>query len=237
VIDTHCHLLPGLDDGPRTIEESLDLARMLAQSGVHHILCTPHYSSMFPTSHDDAESRLRDVRARLAETPLGLEISLAAEVAPATAATAPPEELLRRSIGRRFLLVEVLPDSQPVPLAAVVDRAGELGLKVIFGHPERCRALQRRPGLFDEFRADGALVQVVAPSLIGRWGPEVQAAAWRLVDTGRADLIGSDSHGTARRRPHLGEAARLVTDRLGGAVLDQLTRLKPKLVLEGTPAV
>ncbi len=234
MIDTHCHLLPGLDDGPPDMVEALALARCLLDDGVEHVLCTPHYSPRFPTSLGAAEARLRDLRSALAAAGLDLDVSLAAEVAPAHVATATVEELARRSFGGRYLVVEALPDVGPLFFELVVERLQPAGLLPVFAHPERCRALHRRPGLVDEVRRAGALVQIVAPSLAGRWGTDVANAAWRLVNTGRADLLASDAHGAGRRRPHLRTAAEQVAERLGTNVAAELTVHQPKHVLAGT---
>lgn len=233
MIDTHCHLLPGLDDGPKNEKDALDLARALIAQNVAHVLCTPHYSRLFHTSHDDASERLSELSAGLRSSGLPLELSLAAEVDPGHSVSAPLEELARRAIAKRFLLVEVLPSTQPSFFAAVHERIRPAGLVPIFGHPERSRAVQRHPGVLDPLRRDGALVQVVAPSLLGRWGGAVATTAWRLVDTGRADLLGSDAHGPRRRRAHLLEACELVEERLGPAVVSELTESRPGLVLAG----
>jgi protein-tyrosine phosphatase len=233
LIDTHCHLLPGLDDGPKNKREALDLARSLVAQGVTGVLCTPHYSRLFHTSHTEASGRFAELTIGLLSSGLPLEVSLAAEVDPAHSVSAPLEELARRAIAGRFLLVEVLPDSPPSFFAAVYERIQAASLVPIFGHPERSRAVQRHPDVLDPLRRDGALVQVVAPSLLGRWGEEVAAAAWRLVDTGRADLLASDAHGPRRRRAHLLEAYELVEERLGSAVGTELTETKPRLVLAG----
>ena len=235
MIDTHCHLLPGLDDGPLNDRDSLELARLLADQGVRRVLCTPHYSAMFPTKHAEAVERLRRLDPVLRSAGLELETSVAAEVGPGYAASAPIDEVLERSIDRRYVLVEVLPDSSPSALLTVHERLREQELEVVFGHPERAHALQRRPGALDSLRAEGALLQVVAPSLVGRWGPAVEHAAWRLVDTGRADLLASDAHGASRRRPHLRRACDLIEERLGAAVVEELTERKPQLVLGGGP--
>lgn len=233
MIDTHCHLLPGLDDGPPTQADALDLARRLAADGVSRVLCTPHYSAQFPTSHADAEARLSALRSELADACIRLEPALAAEVSPGYAVSVSPDDLARRSIAGRYVVVEVLADTPPPFFAAVLERLTEAGLAVIFAHPERCRALQRHAGLVDGIRRRGALLQVVAPSLLGRWGKEVAALAWRLVDTGRADLLGSDAHGVRRRSVHLGEAAALVRERLGDAAVSELTERRPASVLAG----
>jgi protein-tyrosine phosphatase len=233
LIDTHCHLLPRLDDGPRTEEESLALARELAAQGVRRVLCTPHFSGMFPTVHADAVGRLHSLQSLLESAGIRLETSLAAEIGPAAAISVPLEELLERSIDGRFAVIEVLADSPPPSLAAIFERLRDAGVGTVFAHPERCRAVQRRPGLLDPFRNEGALLQIVAPSLVGRWGPDAEAAAWRLVDTGRADLLASDAHGPSRRRPHLRTACTLIAARLGETVVEELTEVKPRLLLDG----
>jgi protein-tyrosine phosphatase len=236
MIDTHCHLLPGLDDGPGSEAEALELARRLVDQGVRRVLCTPHYSSLFPTDHARARERHHALAPRLREGDIGLETSLAAEIGPGFAASAPLEELLARTIDGRFALIEVLPETSPTSLLAIRERFDDAGVRIILGHPERCRALYGRPALVDPLRADGVLLQVVAPSLIGRWGPDVEASAWRLVDTGRADLLGSDAHGARRRRPHLRAACELIEQRLGPEVVAELTERRPQAVLDAGDA-
>ena len=230
MIDTHCHLLPGLDDGPGSLGEAVSLARSLTADGIQRVVCTPHYSPQFPTSHADAVAGLRALRAELAG--LGLETALAAEVSPGYAVSAPLDELRVRSLGGRFVVCEALADSQPAFFESALARLAEAALVPIFAHPERCRAVQRRIGLVDWARKRGALVQVVAPSLLGRWGGATSATAWRLIDTGRADLLASDAHGTRRRSVHLREAAALVTERLGAAVAATLTERRPAELLD-----
>ena len=233
MIDTHCHLLPGLDDGPRNEAEALELARGLAAQGVRRVLCTPHFSAMFPTVHSESVERLRAFQPFLEAAGVRIDTSVAAEIGPAAAVSTPMEQLLERSIAGRWVLVEALAETSPASLAAIFERLRDAGVGTIFGHPERCRAVQRKPGILDPLREDGAMLQLVAPSLVGRWGPDTEATAWRLVDTGRADLLGSDAHGAKRRRPHLRAACRLIEERLGAAVVEELTEIKPRLVLDG----
>jgi len=233
MIDTHCHLLPGLDDGPVDEDDAVELARALVEQGVTDVICTPHYAGMFPTRHSDALQRHESLRARLDADGVPLRTTVAAEVGPGYAASQPQEELQARSIGGRYLLVEVIPDTPLTFLELAHNRLGEMGLLPVFGHPERCRALRKGVGVFDSLRADGALVQVVAPSLIGRWGKDAEATAWRLVDTGRADLLASDAHSSRRRRPYLRHAADLIAERLGEQLVDELTRRHPAALLNG----
>ena len=231
MIDTHCHLVPGVDDGPKTSEESIALARSLVAEGIERVVCTPHFSSFFPTEHDDAARRLDELRGDLEV--LGLTATLAAEVSPGHAVSEPLGDLQARSIGGRYLVVEALHDTPAAFFEALFSRLEPVGLLPVVAHPERCRALQRGNALVDWIRRQGGVLQVVAPSLIGRFGAETAETAWKLVDTGRAGLLASDAHGTRRRSVRLREATDLVRRRLGDAFAADLTEHQPALVLAG----
>lgn len=236
MIDTHCHLLPGLDDGPKSMEEAITLARDLVGDGVSRVVCTPHYSRAFPTDHDQAVALLGELRSALGEAAVDLHLHLGAEIAPALVSSAALPELRRRSICGRYLVIEMLSDSPSTLLGLAASRARDSGLTPIFAHPERCRAVQRHPTLIEEARAEGALVQVVAPSLIGRWGRAVAVAAWSLIGAGWVDLLGSDAHGARRRRVHLAEAAELVAERLGAEPARNLVETNPARLLGAVDA-
>lgn len=230
MIDTHCHLLFALDDGPATVEGSVELAAELVAEGVETVLCTPHFSDLFPTSHEDATRRQAELRPALDAAGVELRVELAAEIGPHFALRAPLEELMARSIGGRFLIVEVQPETPLAFFEGATGRVSELGLTPIFAHPERCRAVWRRPRALAAPRESGALVQIVAPSLTGSWGGGAARTAWTLLGGGLVDLLGSDAHGPSRP-PELAEAVRLVTDRLGGEVATELTKRGPARLL------
>ena len=233
MIDTHCHLLPGLDDGPADEGEALGLARALVADGVRTVVCTPHLSARFPVEHDDASRAAELLRARLDAERIPLALELTAEVDPLAAYDAPLEELTRRALAGRFVLVEVTRDVSAPFFPAIADRLAPAGLAPVFAHPERSRAIQRSPAPLADARAAGAVVQIVAPSLLGRWREAVEECAWRLVEEGLADLLASDAHGVARRRVHLAEAARAVARRHGAAAAEALTQANPASVLAG----
>lgn len=233
MIDTHCHLLPDLDDGPATEAEALELAGAIARDGATFVLCTPHYSQRHPTVHGRAVERVTALARSLKDFGIVLEVGVAAEVSPGHAVSAPLEELAARSIAGRFLLVEVQSDCPVGFFAAVEHRLSGAGLIPIFAHPERCRAVQRHPSILAPDRRNGSLVQVVAPSVTGGFGRVVGGVAWRLLEAGAVDLLASDAHGLEKRRSHLREAADLVARRLGEKVSRALTDRNPALVLEG----
>jgi protein-tyrosine phosphatase len=237
VIDTHCHLLPGLDDGPASVADSVRLAHMLADEGASKVLCTPHYSARYPTPVHRARERLERVRGDLADIGVPLELELAAEVGADLAVRAPSEELHARAIAGRFLLVELVSGlPRGTPEAVVARLAGE-GLTVVFAHPERWLARFGRVDLLDDLRAEGAWLQVVVPSLVGSSRPEIWEAGWELVVSGRADLVGSDAHRAGGRRVRLRGLADLLDARCGEARREELLDHAPaRLLAEVAPS-
>jgi protein-tyrosine phosphatase len=236
VIDTHCHLLPGVDDGPRTLADALALGRELVGQGVETVVATPHWSRAFPTTRDAATAAAELLREALEEEALPLTVAVAAELTEVVALTAPLEEIRQRSIDGRAVVVELLPDSLPAQTAAVVARLSAAGMTPVLAHPERSRAVQAGAAVLDALRAEGALVQLVAPSLTGRYGEQVRATSWELLLTARVDLLASDAHDCAGRGCELGAAGALVAELMGPEALDELTGTAPGRLL-GAPTV
>lgn len=235
MIDTHCHLLPGLDDGPPDPAAARALAVQLVRQGISQVVCTPHVSRRYPVERAQATTAVQQLRVDFDRAGISLGLHLAAEVTPERVLQAGAAPLQFRAISGRFLLVEVVQSTQLATLALVQTTLALSQLTPVFGHPERCRAVQRRPDALRALRDDGALVQVVAPSLLGRWGPEASATAWQLIDQGLVDLLASDAHGALRRRPHLREAADLVAERFGDDTRTALTERTPRRLLEDDP--
>jgi tyrosine-protein phosphatase YwqE len=101
----------------------------------------------------------------------------------------------------------------------------------VLAHPERCLAIQKHPALLDEARLDGALVQIVGPSLFGQGPSAISSAAWGLIDAGRADLLASDAHREYSSRVQMGPIGDLVRQRYGEAALEALTITNPRRLL------
>ena len=232
MIDTHCHLLPRIDDGPKTENDAVRLARRLRDEGVTIVVCTPHFSDRWPTPTLIAQERHKELRRALEIVGVDLVTTVAAEVSVGRALETPLARLRVRAIGGRFLLVELVRDTAPDAFYAVLERLFAGRLVPIFAHPERCRAVQHDPSLLDGARSRGALVQVVAPSLAGRWGDAVWRAAWSLVETGVADLLASDAHVDGSGMPPFAAVAALVAARCGDERREALTMTGPARLLE-----
>jgi protein-tyrosine phosphatase len=235
VIDTHCHLLPGLDDGPASEADCVRLARALSEEGVTRVLCTPHYSRRYPTALQAARDRLARIRYDLAAVGVALRLDLAAEVSPELALRAPIAELAPRAVAGRFLLVELVSRLPPGIPSAIAERLAAEGLEPVFAHPERWLAGRGRVDLLDDLRSRGAWLQVVVPSLVGSSSPEIWETAWELVTTGRADLVGSDAHRAGGRRVQLRGLADLLDARCGEERREELLEGGPARLLAGLP--
>lgn len=196
VIDLHAHILPGLDDGVRTLDEAGALARAAAAAGVTAIAATPHVRDDYPTSASEMEAGVDSVRRRLAETGVRVEVLTGGEVSLDRLERLAPEQLARFSLAGsgRYLLVEFPYYGWPLALEAQIRRLRSAGLIPLLAHPERNQDVQRAPERLERALRTGALVQVTIDSLAGTFGRRARKAAERLLDLGFVHVLASDAH-------------------------------------------
>lgn len=232
MIDLHNHLLPGLDDGAPDLATALALARLAEQSGVTHLVCTPH---ILPGRYDNTRAGIAEARqafaAAVAAAGLALQVAAAAEVRfgaelmQAVADEALP--FLGHWQGRRVLLLE-FPDGA-IPFAAERLTAWLLERDIVplLAHPERNKGVLHAPARLQAFLDQGCLLQVTAASLSGRFGPAVQRLAEDLLQAGAVAVLASDAHNVAHRPPAL-DVGRACAERLvGAAQAERLVRHTP----------
>ena len=232
MIDLHSHILPGLDDGARSLDESVAIAEAAVAAIAVMPSATPHVRGDYPTTPEAMEERLAAVRAALAERAIPLELVGGGEIAVDQLGALSPEALRRLTLGGggRYLLVEVPYAGWPLDLR---DRLFELqvgGVTPILAHPERSAELRAAPERLRELVEAGAFVQVTAASLEGRAGSRVRAAAAAFVRDGLAHLIASDAHAPDVRGVGMSAAARAVDDERLAA---WLTEEVPAAILKG----
>jgi protein-tyrosine phosphatase len=217
MIDLHCHVLPGLDDGPPTLADSLALCRTAAETGTTTMVATPHVSAEWPRNSPlviaAGVSRLADA---LREEGVALEIVNGAEVALTSAALLSDEELGSYHLGAGpWLLIECPRSASAAGFDRILFSLQERGHGIVLAHVERCPAFLREPEALEGFVAAGMLGSITAGALIGRFGRTVQRFAEQLVRDGLVHNIASDAHDIARRPPGLGldlKAASLTRD-------------------------
>ncbi len=233
MIDLHCHLLPGIDDGPATLEESVDLARAAVAGGTGTMVATSHVSPRYPNDPRTIAAAVAEVRARLAAEGVPLEIRPGGEVAITQIEVLGPGDLAALSLGGGpWLLVEspftLIVDSIP----ALLGQLQEAGHRIVLAHPERCPGFHRRPHVVELLaREQGVLMSVTAGSLAGQFGREVAEFSRSMARAGLIHNVASDAHDCERRPPGLAEPL----ERAGlGAHVELLTEAMPRAILAGT---
>lgn len=238
--DIHCHILPGLDDGPRGIEESVALARALAEDGITTIVATPHQLGRYDrlNSAEVINQRIAELTAHLDAEQIPLELLPGGDVRIDERLPKLLEsgEIIPLANAGGHLLLELPHELFVDPMTAIlmlVDR----GLQPILTHPERHPYLANREDLLFQWVEAGTVIQLTAGSLLGEFGRRAYRQAWRILELGLASLIATDAHDVARRPPRLTQALALLSDEIGPQAARTLGIDNPLRVLSGKPIV
>lgn len=232
MIDLHSHILPGVDDGARTMDDSLALARDAVIDGISAMVATPHVRHDYPTDPAVMAGLVERLRLALAEGGIPLDVLPGGEIALEPLMGMDAAMLDRFSLGGsgRYVLVEFPYDGWPLPLPEQVDRLVTMGVTPIIAHPERSADVQERPGRLAPLVEAGAMAQITAASLDGRLGRPSYRAAVSLLDQELAHVIASDAHMPGVRAVGMAAAAASLGD---GPLAEWLTREVPAAVVAG----
>jgi protein-tyrosine phosphatase len=232
MVDVHCHILPGLDDGPENLEISLAMAEAAIADGITHVVATPHSSNEYFFDYP----RVRALRAELQEK-IGDRLILAT----GCDFHLSPENLdFLREDGRRFcinqrdyLLVEFNEYSIPPAMDQTLHEIQLLGLRPVITHPERNAILRLQTERLAKWARLGCFIQVTAGSLTGVFGPGAQKDSLRWLADGLVHIVASDAHNTGRRPLKLQPAFDLVRERFGEKKARALFVENPMAAFEG----
>jgi protein-tyrosine phosphatase len=232
MVDLHCHILPGLDDGPATMEESVAMAESAIADGITHVVATPHSSNeyLFEYSHvrqlrDELQAKIGD-RLKIAT---GCDFHLN------------PENLesLRKDARqfcinqRDFLLLEFNEFSIPPSIDQKLHEIQLAGVQPVITHPERNGILRAHPERLRKWVRQGCFAQVTGGALTGGFGAGSKQDALRWIGEGVIHFVASDAHNTRRRPLRLQPAYDVVVDRFGQEKAHALFRDNPLAVFEG----
>lgn len=233
MIDLHCHILPGVDDGAATLDDSVAMARVAVGDGTTTIVATPHGSDwVYKGNLDETRARIAGVQAELDRLGIGLELLPGLEVhaGPEMASAYARGEIFALN-SSRYLMVEF--PLQSVPLFAE-QALFDLQLKrivPIIAHPERNQAIATRPELLWPLVERGMLVQITAGSLTGLFGSRTQEIAEMLVTRRVAHVIASDAHSAKWRTPELSAAVRRAAELIGEEAAREMVVDTPRAIL------
>lgn len=231
-IDVHSHLLPQVDDGCRTLEESMACAREMVAAGYTHSFCTPHVWPNLPDNNvAEITRRVGRLQGAFDDAGIGLKLIPGGEInlredTPQTA----PEELVTFGMAGKYVLFDIWADRLPPFFAPAVRWLQSRGLTAILAHPERMRAVQVEPGLMDRFRDMGLLLQGNLQCLGDPPGTPTRDLGERFLLEGRYFLLGSDLHNLPSLPIRLAGLRRAI-ELVGEAGVATLTGENPRVLL------
>lgn len=232
MVEIHYHLLFGVDDGPKTIEDSLALVEASIQEGVTHIVATPHANHEFNFDPKVNRERLSAIYERLGgrvTLGLGCDFHLSYENL----------EDVRRDRskftinGKQYLLVEFSDASIPVTATDILYGLQLTGIVPIITHPERNPILVQHPRRLSEWIRGGCLVQLTAASLTGRFGRRAKAMSHDLIQKNWVHCIASDAHSIEGRPPAMREAYQILEHDFGKETAERLCVQNPGAIFRG----
>jgi protein-tyrosine phosphatase len=235
MIDIHCHILPGIDDGPATLDEAARMCRMAAADGISTIVATPHFKpGRFAASTAQVMEAIVALEEKIRRDEIILRLLPGADitVVPELAAYLKKEPYL--SINRAAYFLAELPHDSVLPrweqfLLSQLDH----GKVPILTHPERNHWFLNHPDALYSFVARGGFVQITAMSLTGQFGEEAGEFCRLLLRHNLAHVIASDAHNITRRPPILSEAVKAAAEVVGIARARALVTSIPQAIIEG----
>ena len=240
MIDIHCHILPGVDDGAADMDEALAMVRLAAESGVSRIVATPHF-------HGEEESlqmlplvlsRLNALRKEVKKYELPVTVHPGVEIL----CTPQTPDLARQgklpTIGNsRYILTEFFFDETLEYMELILDQLTRWGYQPVVAHPERYHAVQKRPQVMQRWFAKGYILQLNKGSILGGFGPRAETTATDLLKRGLAHVIASDAHHADFRTTHMSAIAAWGREYLGKEYTNILLTKNPGQILRGKPVI
>ena len=233
MIDLHSHILPELDDGSQSLEESLAMARMAVQSGVTVMVATPHCM-------DDRAQQVyaawRLLREALRDTEILLKLYLGMEIF----GTADTVRLLRAGRlfplnGSQYPLIEFSFRSTGEEETQILYQVLRAGYRPLVAHPERYGYVRENPELINLWTKMGCLLQINRGSLLGRFGPGAQRMAAELVERGFVTAVATDAHSPRVRTPWMKDIQTLLSQEYSPQLARKLLLQNPQHILRNEP--
>ncbi|MEC0304545.1 tyrosine-protein phosphatase [Terribacillus saccharophilus] len=202
MIDIHCHILPGVDDGARTLEDSIKMAKAASEQGIHTIVATPHHrNNQFDNYRGDILTRVAELNHVLQEENIsvailpGQEIRIYGDLLEGIKS----EEILPVNVDSPYILVELPTSTFPRYTNKLLYNLQVEGYTPVIVHPERNSELLTKPDKLYEIVKSGVLTQVTAASLVGKFGKKIKNFSHEIVMSNLTHFVASDAHNVHSR--------------------------------------
>jgi protein-tyrosine phosphatase len=235
MIDIHCHILPGVDDGPVDLETSIRMLKTAAADGITGVVASPHFRFNGGPSSEDIHRGLAVLKEKAVEEGIPLKLYAGADIRLSPRLV---EKAGRKDIptinGSRYFLLE-LPDVIPPNIDRFLFDVRAKGFSPIITHPERNHGLLSRPEKIGLLRDGGAIFQVTAMSITGEFGQQIRMYSLMLLKKKFIDFVASDAHDPVVRKPVLSAAKREAARIVGEREAERIFLQNPLSVLENRP--
>jgi len=238
MIDIHCHILPGIDDGARNMQQALELANYAVADGVTHMVFTPHIQPGMYNNHcQSIQSIFETFRQALRQADINLHTAMAAEVriCPEILPMIADKEipLFRSESGQQTMLLE-FPHSHILPGSEnMIAWLGKQGINCLIAHPERNKEVMANIDKLLPFLNMGCQLQLTAASVAGDFGEQSRKVAIELLERGWVSVLASDAHSLRRRPPAMAAGRKAAEAVLGSQAADDLVRAGPLAFVGG----
>lgn len=234
VIDIHSHILPGVDDGARNMEETIEMIKIAVKEGIGAIVATPHYEvGMEPEVLSKYREAYCKVRQYIEEEQIPLELYQGSEIFYSESITEALQEGTLYTInGTRYVLVEFSIDTGYSTIERALKNLLYAGYRPVLAHTERYMELHDLKKVGELVRL-GTRVQINANSVIGKEGWRVKRFCLRLMKNSLVHVIGTDAHGSSRRRPVIKECVEYIENKMGTSYRKLVCEKNPRKILEG----
>lgn len=239
MIDLHSHILPGVDDGAQTLEDSLEMARKAISQGITHLMCTPHHNN--GKYNNPADKIIREV-ANLQEEldKRGLDLTLLegqeVRLTEFLLTAIQRDEILFTDLDNTYLLIEFPTNEVPIYAEQVFYQLLNRGQVPVIVHPERNAVFREEPNRLVSFLEMGTLTQLTAPSIVGIFGSDIQQTAKQMLEHNMLYMVASDAH-NLRHRTFLMKEAYKEIEKIGGKEMVEAMQQMAKDLVNGDPVI
>ena len=224
MVDLHCHLLPGIDDGSKSMAISLRLAKEATEHGVTHALLTPHHMTGRYINHkQDVIRRTQEFKEQLVANniPLtvfpGQEVRINGQLLKAL----DKDDILFADTGNRYLMLEFPDDDVPHYTNQMIFDLQQRGITPVIVHPERNTKIMAKPDLLYQLLEKGCLSQITASSYVGTFGKKVENFSRQLIEAGQGYVFASDAHDLPGRKYEMRQAFDRLSREFGSELAEQ----------------
>ncbi len=234
MVDLHCHILSGMDDGAKTAEESLTMAEMAIADGITHVVATPHSSNEYRFDFAAVQRAVAELQKAVGDR-LTLASGCDFHLNPENLAALQKNAATFCIHQKDYLLVEFSEFSVPPGMDQIIYEIQLAGVRPIITHPERNGIMRTQPERFEKWVRNGCYAQVTGGSLTGTFGPGAQQSSLEWIARGLVHFVASDAHNTTGRPHKLRAAYEAVRSEFGKEKAEALLVENPLAVFEGRP--